>query len=614
MRTAHATRVVAAIGRGVQADLGPITVVTGRNGLGKSTLLGALSLALAGFVPDILGRDEVRSPGTLRRVLGSGGSPVGPIEVHFSDGATAHWSGFGRTGASVPNYVTDASVTAYRHVASVLSGDPDKSDALRRYILRIACRDMGAEDFRKRIPGDLLPVYDEIVRASPSPVEGFLLVIESLRDLISRQRADLAADQRVYQELAATTAAAEQPSEAAIADVQARANRLRTLIGYKDVMGQIAAVEAQGTQAVAHRAALTAELGRLPAVGKPPGDLTPEQNALMVLLGISEQRGDPQCALCGTPRGPSQTQHMADLLGRGRAFIASRREAQDSHAALVAARTRGEAAIARVNNEISALEGQLAVLRRLLPPTGIRAEDFPGIDLQAPFPPQLAAAEAALAAHQQMIGARRREAEIEKRIAVLADKIEKTVALERTLAKLAPEIIRERRVAFEQAVSRWIGPDETGNAVSFQLLLHDPQNPEGEAQVSGICRWGWSRDGVLVENLSAAQRVRTILAVALAAIPPRSAGYHLMLVDGADFDADTLSDVLAVLADRAAELPAQIVIANATPPTVVPEGVAHIDLDNPDTATTYALGAASMRPGKSRKPREPRKARGGAAA
>ena len=75
---------------GCDAELGPKTVICGRNGAGKSTIIQSLELATVGLVSDMEGREQVKQHTALARLFPDGG-PL-QVECSLSNGDLFSWS------------------------------------------------------------------------------------------------------------------------------------------------------------------------------------------------------------------------------------------------------------------------------------------------------------------------------------------------------------------------------------------------------------------------------------------------------------------------------------------------------------------------------------------
>jgi len=83
------TRVSTNMKIGADVVLGQRTVLFGRSGNGKSTIVQSIELATCGYVSDVEGRDEVKQKGALQRLFPIGVAPA--IECTMSDGRVYTW-------------------------------------------------------------------------------------------------------------------------------------------------------------------------------------------------------------------------------------------------------------------------------------------------------------------------------------------------------------------------------------------------------------------------------------------------------------------------------------------------------------------------------------------
>jgi DNA repair exonuclease SbcCD ATPase subunit len=91
MTITYVSRVQTNAKQGLDIKLGPKTLLVGKNGSGKSTVIQAIELACTGGVSDIEGRDHVKQKGALLRLFGDQ-STKPYVSLVLSNGQPIDWS------------------------------------------------------------------------------------------------------------------------------------------------------------------------------------------------------------------------------------------------------------------------------------------------------------------------------------------------------------------------------------------------------------------------------------------------------------------------------------------------------------------------------------------
>src|SRR5260221_10173432 len=87
----YVKKVESTIKNGVNAELGPKTIIIGPNGSGKSAVVNAIELALTGRASDVAGRDVVAQDLALLSLAPGRNSAV-TSEATLSDGSKCSWT------------------------------------------------------------------------------------------------------------------------------------------------------------------------------------------------------------------------------------------------------------------------------------------------------------------------------------------------------------------------------------------------------------------------------------------------------------------------------------------------------------------------------------------
>ena len=146
---------------GVDVPLGPKTLLLMANGVGKTSVLRTIELALSGRASDIAGREDVALPADLMALAPERRGNLW-AEVEFSDGSHARWETRGGAGrAARPTHTLPAGLTPQgtlpiRALRDFLRGN---TDTARRAFLHVACVGVTTATVEAQIPTPLLAAF-----------------------------------------------------------------------------------------------------------------------------------------------------------------------------------------------------------------------------------------------------------------------------------------------------------------------------------------------------------------------------------------------------------------------------------------------------------------------
>ena len=545
----HVTRIESNAKGGAVAELGPRTLILGRNGTGKSALVNAIELAGTGRVSDVAGRDTLAKAEELS-TLGPPGAQIW-ARAELSDGSVASWElAPGRR----PHRGGVALAFPLRDVREALTGSPETA---RKWLLERA----GATAFQ----------WPEVVESVPEMARARLAQVAGSSDTGSPAAARLvAALEGARREARDATARGKgsrvpAPARPPSTDLEIEAATVEVALGEKlpEREAQLSEAHAQVARLEGEARRIEYEISTLPA---PRADQSLARSVLLVmdaLLGA----GLSECVICG---------------GRLDAITLGARAA------------RGRAGLAAVTVEARRREGLSFALREVVADLGRARKVRESIEAQ--IRGTGLATDVALPARAPRLSlpdARRCLAELhtcragweahrrgEER-AILAEReatewTQLAVILSRTLGQL----VERGRRAFEASAQAFL---PTGDVFGLDL----EEQPAGDASASprAVARVGLRRtlgaEGhsesrtVLHSALSGAEWARVTAAIALAALPPAPAP-AIVVPEERAFDPETLSAVLAALGRGLAGMPAdeapQLLVTSPVEPSAVPDG------------------------------------------
>jgi energy-coupling factor transporter ATP-binding protein EcfA2 len=378
----HIRQVESNAAGGVSVELGEKTLIIGPSAGGKTTIIRAIELALAGGTSDLEGRAWV---GDDPRVLALA-PPDSPLwaEVALSDGQRARWEK--APGKTATHAAPVSNVLSLGAVREALTGSAERA---RAFVLSASCGDVTADDVLLRLPAGLHEAYEAIATSQTgSPVD----VLQGVQKAAAKRGRDLAREAKGARAVVESmTALGAAPTEAQVAASTAEATALASRLAQKEQQVWDATRRSQLDASIAeHEAAITHWRTALAEIPEPTAEDFAMQarwaRATALREVIAGQRQSPQaCHLCGAEHA-DLTERMTAMdaaIDTALTAFAERQEALDkrekigrklaeieaAHAAFVAARGNRADAPTSIEETLDALRfeaGQAEAKRRTL--------------------------------------------------------------------------------------------------------------------------------------------------------------------------------------------------------------------------------------------------------
>lgn len=525
----YVERVRSPLKGGVDVVLAPKTLLLGPNGSGKTAILQALKLGVAGFVDEHEGRDGVKDTGAISRLFTPGHDLT--AEVKLSDGTTQTWEVKAKkTGFSRPSFTTtDSQGNDLGHLLHV------------RFPYR-ELKDLMASDERK------LRVWIEGKAGTTLSEEALLSLLPSvqhqeakkvLREFTERSPVELAASLK-KQATASRTAATR--NEKTIESM---------------VQNLVLPLES------ADRERLEARKAELDEQLRSANSTTPAQHQLMCkrlgdkaeivaalrekLASLPEPTAEDGALFVAAQSGAQLTQLHLTHFGSDVCHVCLRDGAD-----VTAAHSRWQKLLARLAavNDRTALQRQLAQEEETLVSLVETYKNAHVSDVSALVEERSRAASALNLDQQnkrvwQQVESLRQEVRVDRAMADL------WVSLARTWEEEGAKMIRTRKAEFEKQVSAWLPQGERFlvDATSGRVGLGHVLSP---SQI-------WT-------SLSGAETVKVFLA--MLAAEADSSTLSVLEHDDISWDPNTLENVMLALTNA----PTQVILMSAVPPSRIPEG------------------------------------------
>jgi energy-coupling factor transporter ATP-binding protein EcfA2 len=553
--------------KGAKTELGRLTLIVGPNGGGKSSIVNGVELALTGRASDVVGRAEV-AKGIDLLTLAPAADDALWANVRLSDGREASWrcERNTRTGGareathSLPNGVK---ITfPVRAVREALAGAPA---TVRAWLVGRIGSTVSEEAIRGLIPEDLHAPYADLIK----PLFGYpAQVLLDAREAAAKQARNAGTDAKAANALAEQTGAnlAGEPSEE---DVEAARHRVREAAvaasagsAPRPARFNLAALRAQAEVKIKLYADFDAEAARLqgildttPAVN---ADVVRIRDALTRVLVFTAQKDAADCLICNSavPHGAHAAMlQRAETLTRAAQGDVVAVEAQARlglvQTALADAQGRAEEAV-RGFRDAEAEDARIAAL-----PEAAASQGDALAALRA-AEEQVRALEGARAAWSNVRAAKARARDLSARQRVYAD-------LHTAIEDAIVGVLDRARSGFAKKVQSYLPAED-----AFDLVLDD--------NGKDVCKFGFTRDGVLHTALSGAEWARLTLALAAAVTSDEEADLAVLTPEDRAFDPETLASVMRALGNA----PGQVLLCSPVAPAGrTPKGWTIIDLTAP---------------------------------
>jgi hypothetical protein len=350
----HIRQVESNAAGGVSVELGEKTLIIGPSAGGKTTIIRAIELALAGGTSDLEGRAWV---GDDPRVLALA-PPDSPLwaEVALSDGQRARWEK--APGKTATHAAPVSNVLSLGAVREALTGSAERA---RAFVLSASCGDVTADDVLLRLPAGLHEAYEAIATSQTgSPVD----VLQGVQKAAAKRGRDLAREAKGARAVVESmTALGAAPTEAQVA-----ASTAEQQVWDATRRSQLDASIAEHEAAITHWRTALAEIPEPTAEDFAMQARWARATALREV--IAGQRQSPQaCHLCGAEHADLTERMTAMDAAIDTALTAFLAEIEAAHAAFVAARGNRADAPTSIEETLDALRfeaGQAEAKRRTL--------------------------------------------------------------------------------------------------------------------------------------------------------------------------------------------------------------------------------------------------------
>jgi hypothetical protein len=516
----YAKKVKSPLKGGVDVELGPKTVLFGKNGAGKTAILQALKLGTRGYVDDQEGKAGVSATASIARLFPPDTDLT--VSVEMSDGTEFSWDakprGKGFTKPKATSKERPYKVEFPFHtVKALLSGDDKK---IRAWLEHRTGNSLSTADLLKMLP----PTQQDAAKAAlkrfdeRSPVELATALKAEARNL----RAAATRTEKTIDGLVVGI-----PLPLSGAEVREKEERRDSLWSQ---------AHAPGLMSPENHTALRGTIGEL-------------AEALEAVKAQINELPEPQEGEEETHRVAAQGHALAkehlSYLGRDICYVCLRKDADVQGAfdrwAEVLSGLQAAGSRKRLQDQY---DRGLAEVTRLAAQykAATVVDSAPVMEEHSALVAQLTTHKANKRIWQQAEGLR-------KEVASSRATADTCTSLARTWEKEGKELLLQRKKTFEDSVSKWL--------------------PEGEVFVVDLDagRVGLKRGDVAHTSLSGAELSRVLLAV-LSAEESEGSTPSILEPEDRGWDPDTLSDVMTALTDS----PDQVILMSTVLPARSPEG------------------------------------------
>lgn len=358
----HLTHIESNIAGGVDADLGAKTLILGPSAGGKTTMVRAIELAVAGGTSDLEGRGWVGDDPRLLALAPEGSDEVWSKATLSDDTETAFQKTAGKR-ASLPRGV--GKVLALQQVREALTGSADNA---RLFVMDVACGAVTKADVLSRLPAGLHESYEALhsVVNGRKPVDK----LQGVQKLAAQRARDLKKEAKGAKD---TIEALAEPGGAPTeAQLEAATAKARELQQYAFLAQRAGAQREQREQTVAqinqHEIAIehwTIQLAGIPEAG--PDDIAMQQKwarAQAIKQVIEGQRKTPStCQICAaTHEAPTLKARLDQLdtaIDTALNQFGARQEALELRDKILAKLAELNASHGRLQNQLASMSSEV---------------------------------------------------------------------------------------------------------------------------------------------------------------------------------------------------------------------------------------------------------------
>lgn len=549
----YVERVSGTLKQGCDVRLGPRTVLWGRNKSGKSAIVQSLQLALAGFVTDSEGRDEVRATSSLARLFPS--SVDARVDAWLVDAAEDEELGdpnrarerlhfewqMERSGGKGKKPTTQQPCTVSFPVQTVLSKLRQSSNEFGVWLETLVMGNFGEEELVAALPPALQKEAVALAKRTKTWEPG------ALAKKAEAEATALSSQAQSKEETATKISEGQPPPllEEARGQLDAQIEALRDELKDNPTGPAVpagltqAAYDDLATRVVGAREAVEQALAVRNNLPQPSADLARKQawveTALQVVTTHAEHLGVDQCVVCGNGAAREGIALQQHRLTTARTLLAEQDQVGHTFRAVTAEVERRQGVLATLEAELAA-----AVVRPL-------PAEQPGLPLALGKLEGLVRKQAAdTAARTVWATIEAAQAEIDQ-LKARADASKKLAA---GLKRASKKLLADAKSKFETGVSLFVPP---------------PAQVGVDLQAGRLGFYGEGDD--IQTTLTGAQELQLLLAVA-EYVSRLSSTPSVLVTADRGWDEDTLGETMAALKDSSHQV--IVMYASKTPPPEVP--------------------------------------------
>ena len=547
----YAAHAAGTVKGGVDAVLGPKTLIVGPKGAGKSRIVNTLELALSGYASDVVGRPQMRSGSDLI-ALAPEDAPL-EARVTLSDDRSASFKIERKPGGktSKPDPAPIAGLKVIYPAIDVVAALRGTVQNARTFVLRHAGLDVSLAALKKKIPEKLHGDFDLLAGDNEDPIEMLLAV----RDGAAKGVKDAENKADAAQETVDSATETPVPDEAALEAGRAAVRAAVAAYEAARALPEPVDLTALYAQAQAALAALAAQEEQVANLARVAGmqtagsdDAAQARGALTTLLRLTARHtpevGEATCILCGetTTVDPTDYQARADSLttaGEQEATIMeAKRLLPAQQARLTQVQAHAEAVVGRYREAYSAHEASNGAGTGQDRATQV-ATAYAG----------MFAAEQALSKIQNAAG---RSEAVEKARATVSEQRARKSRLEDlgvVCSDTVDDLVKSGREGFVARVQKYLPEGDV-----FDLVLREHKRD--------VCMFGLVRNGFLHTALSGAEWATLTLALGSACIPPGDDVLAILIPEERAYDGVALAALMRALSSA----PGQVILTSPIKP------------------------------------------------